>query len=135
MSRKHVINSPFCELLGIEVAEYQTGRCKITMPADKRLYNRAEMVHGGATYTLGDVAMGYVAAQDGAYSLTKSVSVEYLAPARGETLSAIGTIVRQEGNRVYTRAEIYSDELLVSTMTGEFRIKKQSPTTSTGGQA
>ncbi|MFT5062731.1 MAG: hypothetical protein ACI91G_000090 [Gammaproteobacteria bacterium] len=125
MSQNKPIDSPFCMLLGITVAEYQVGRCKVEMPIAEKLFNRAQMVHGGVSFTLGDVAMGFAAAQGGAYSLTKSIEIEYSSPARGKMLSAIATITKQVENRVYCRCEVFADDVKVCSLRGEFRIKKQ----------
>lgn len=124
MKLNQTIDSPFCKLLGITIAEYHPGHCKAEMPIEKQYFNRAQMVHGGASYTLGDVAMGFAAAQGGAYSLTKSIEIEYLAPAKGDLLSAIATIERQVDNRVYCSCEVFADNVKVCTLNGEFRIKK-----------
>lgn len=124
MNQNQTIDSPFCKLLGITIAEYRQGYCRVEMPIEERLFNRAQMVHGGASYTLGDVAMGFAAAQGGAYSLTKSIEIEYLAPAKGSLLSAVATITKQVENRVYCSCEIFADDLKVCVLTGEFRIKK-----------
>lgn len=127
------LDSPFCKLLGIQIAEYRQGHCKAVMPIDPALFNRAEMLHGGASFTLGDVAMGFAAAQGGAYSLTKSIQVEYLAPARGRQLSAIASIVNQVDNRVFCQCEVFADETLVCRLEGEFRIKRSADTTAAKG--
>lgn len=124
MKENQTIDSPFCNLLGITIAKYEQGHCVAEMPINERVFNRAQMVHGGASYTLGDVAMGFAAAQGGAYSLTKSIEIEYLAPAKGERLSAVATISNQIENRVYCSCDVFADSVKVCTLSGEFRIKK-----------
>ena len=66
--------------MGIELVECGVGYGKATMPIDGRQTNVLGMVHGGAIFTLADMAMGMAAFGAGYLCVTLTSSVSFLKP-------------------------------------------------------
>jgi len=56
--RKVVNNSPYCQLLGMEIMEIKEGESKMQMPFKEGLTHPYRVVHGGAIASLADSSVG-----------------------------------------------------------------------------
>ncbi len=104
--RDFLPQSPFVGLVGIEIDAIETDAAVLRVPFRAELATIGQMVHGGVIATLIDVA-GMVAAWSGAEvpetvrGATVSLSINYVAPAQGEDVTARARIVRR-GRRLIT---------------------------------
>jgi uncharacterized protein (TIGR00369 family) len=99
---------PFYEHLGFVLDALGDGRATIRLPFEKHLGNSRSEVHGGAIATLADAAMSQAVRSTielGAAVATISLTLNYLAPARGE-LVCNGVIVRGGRSVVFAEAEV-----------------------------
>jgi uncharacterized protein (TIGR00369 family) len=100
-------------LLGAELVEVAAGRVRITLPNRPEVSQHHGYVHAGATGAIADSAGGYAALtlmpED-----SEVLSVEYklnlLAPAKGDHLDAIGTVLRAGRTLTICRLEVFSVE-------------------------
>jgi uncharacterized protein (TIGR00369 family) len=84
-------------LIGAQLAEIAPGRCSIELPVRADLTQQHGFVHGGIVSMIADSAGGYAAFSlmpAGASVLTVEFKINLLAPARGELLVAVGTVVK-----------------------------------------
>lgn len=65
------------KLLGIAILECRTGYSKAIMPHDKRLLNAAGILHGGAIFSLADIALAFAANSSEETALTISASISF----------------------------------------------------------
>ncbi len=96
---------PFNRHLGIKITEVKPGRAHLSLPFREHFVGDPlrPALHGGVLSTMADVAGGMAvwtnSVDPRARVSTIDLRVDYLRPARLETLDAIAIVVRQ-GNRV-----------------------------------
>lgn len=85
------------EHLGARIVDVEPGLVRIRMPYSRTLTQQHGFFHAGATTSIADSAAGYAAYTtfpEGNAVLTVEFKVNLVAPARGEWLDAVGTVVR-----------------------------------------
>ncbi|WP_240617197.1 PaaI family thioesterase [Nocardioides speluncae] len=100
-------------LLGAELTDVELGRVQIRLPSRPEVSQQHGYVHAGATSAIADSAGGYAA-----YTLMPATSevltVEYklnlLAPAAGDHLEAIGTVLRPGRTISVCQLEVFAVE-------------------------
>jgi uncharacterized protein (TIGR00369 family) len=109
--------------IGARLAEVTPGRCRIELPARAELGQQHGFVHGGIVGMIADSAGGYAAFSlmpADVSILTVEFKINLLAPARGELLVAVGTVVKPGRTLSITRAEVFAhdngSETLIATM-------------------
>jgi len=83
--------------LGATLAEVAPGRVCIRMPYAETLTQQHGYFHAGATSAIADSAGGYAGMTlfpEGSSVLTVEFKVNLLAPAQGDYLEAVGTVIR-----------------------------------------
>jgi uncharacterized protein (TIGR00369 family) len=98
--RAFIPSSPLVGLLGIELVELAPDRAQLRLPYRPELATIGDVVHGGAIAALLDTAAMAAAWSDDAVpgsgaGATVSMSVDYVAAARGIDLVATATAVRR----------------------------------------
>jgi uncharacterized protein (TIGR00369 family) len=111
------------DLIGARLAEILPGRCSIELPVRDDLTQQHGFVHGGVVSMIADSAGGYAAFSlmpADASVLTVEFKLNLLAPARGDRLVAIGTVLKPGRTLSVTRADVFahdgSRETLIATM-------------------
>jgi len=109
--------------IGAQIAEVTPGRCTIELAARPELGQQHGFVHGGIVGMIADSAGGYAAFSlmpADVSILTVEFKINLLAPARGELLVAVGTVVKPGRTLSITRAEVFAREqgrqTLIATM-------------------
>ncbi|KAK1177904.1 PaaI family thioesterase [Streptomyces sp. NBS 14/10] len=83
--------------LGARLAHIGLGRVHIVLPARPEVTQQHGYVHAGATSAIADSAGGYAALtlfDEGSEVLTVEYKINLLAPAAGDHLEAIGTVLK-----------------------------------------
>jgi uncharacterized protein (TIGR00369 family) len=134
--RRFLPASPLPTKLGIRLDALEPERAELSMPFDPENVTLADVVHGGAIAALIDTAGMAVTWSDDAVpesleGSTISMSVEYVAAARGQDLRAVATTIRR------TRALVFS-EVAVTEPDGRLVargsvIQNVGPATRAGG--
>jgi acyl-CoA thioesterase len=78
----------FARLCGIRLIEAAPGYAKTAMDLTDDLKNGAGIAHGGAVFTLADLAFAVASNSHGRLSLAVSASIAYVRPGTGATLFA-----------------------------------------------
>ena len=84
----YVNNSPFAQLLGIEVVDLKQGYAKTKMELTNNHNNSIGITHGGAIFTLVDVTFGVAAISHGFAAVTTNASISYINPGIDGPLTA-----------------------------------------------
>ena len=71
----------FAELLGIELVDIKPGYGLVSMAVGDSMLNFHGLLHGGAIFSLADVALGAAASSRGRMSVGLSVDITYLSPS------------------------------------------------------
>ena len=122
LARGWLQNSQFVSHLGITAETLEPDRAVLSMPFTESLPTLGDVVHGGAISSLIDTAAA-AAAWSGATvperprASTVGITVDFLAPARGQGVIAEARVVRRGGSglcfcEVSARAEDGTDVAL-----------------------
>ncbi len=113
--------SEFALLLNMEIIEASDGYSRVTMDCAGKL-NPGGVAHGGAIFSLADKAFGIAANCCGTHRVAVSVSIQYIAPAKGK-LVAIARRVADNGTCDTYRIMVHEGERPVAEFTGvAFRV-------------
>lgn len=121
--RSFVPASPLVRHLGIELADLSLDRAELRLPYDERLCTTGDIVHGGAIASLIDTAgMAATWSDDeepaAVAGATITMSVEYIAAARGKDLTAVATVDKRGRSLCFTKIRVTEpDGRLVATGT------------------
>jgi uncharacterized protein (TIGR00369 family) len=103
LARGWLENSPFIAHLGIGVDLMEPDRAVLSMPFTDSLPTLGNVVHGGAISSLIDTAAAAAAwsgaeVPDRPRASTVGITVDFLAPARGQPVTADARVVRRGGS-------------------------------------
>lgn len=95
--------------LGVDLVSVETGRVELTIPIRPQLSQHHGTVHGGVLATAADIVCAWTAASVAGDVVTSSVSIQFLSPARGERLRAVGTVLKAGKRQVAIEAKVYAE--------------------------
>ncbi|GGE47652.1 hypothetical protein GCM10011517_14340 [Actibacterium pelagium] len=108
--------------LGMKLGNVDEGAVEIFLPNSDAVTQQHGFFHGGAIATLADDAAAFAAytmMEDGRQPLTVEFKINFLAPAEGPQLRAIGTVLRSGRSVAHSRADVFAQaeggEVLVAT--------------------
>ena len=118
-----VLNSPFNDLCGLEIAEQRRDHCTVVCRAGEKHMNPNGTVHGGLLFTRMDVAGGYAArtvdSGETIRCVTQTASTVFLRPGVPGTLTAEGDVIRRGRHIVVATVCVFDSERNLLTK-GEF---------------
>ena len=94
-----------------ELAEIAPGHVVIGAPIGPGARQQHGFGHAGLTFALGDTAAGYAALTlmpEGAEVLTAEIKINLLAPARGQSLRAVGEVLKPGRRLIVVRAAVWA---------------------------
>ncbi|MGV0981514.1 MAG: PaaI family thioesterase [Polynucleobacter sp.] len=89
------------------------GKLEISMPYSDAVSQQHKFFHGGAIGALADTACGYAAISvigDDEAALTAEYKINLLAPADGDRLVAIGSIIKSGRTLIVCQGDIYIEK-------------------------
>lgn len=92
-ARKLAARDRFAMLAGIEIVEAEAGYCKARMKIEDKHLNAANVVQGGALFTLADMAFAIASNSRGQLALAINVNISFLNGISAGTLYATATEV------------------------------------------
>ncbi len=81
----------YAALAGIEILEVGPGYCKASMIIEDKHLNAANVVQGGAIFTLADLAFAVASNSHGQLALAINVNISFLSSTSSGTLYATAT--------------------------------------------
>jgi len=117
----------FAEHCGMELVDVSPGSAKAEMMVKKEHLNGLNTVHGGALFTLADLAFGAAANSYGMATMAINVSITYMtAVTKGKVTAVAREVSRNPKLSTYT-IDIFNDEgELVAVFQGLDYQKRQS---------
>jgi uncharacterized protein (TIGR00369 family) len=110
-------------LIGATMTRVEPGRCEIELPVRDDLTQQHKFVHGGVVGMIADSAGGYAAftlMPADASVLTVEYKINMLAPATGEKLIAVGSVLKPGRTLSIVRADVFgvtgTQQKLLATM-------------------
>lgn len=105
--------SPFVGHVGLELLSLEDGHAELALPFRDEVVTIGQVVHGGAIATLIDtaaMAAAWAGAQvpDELRGATVTLSVNYLAPADGQDVTASARVVRRGRRLVNVQVDVHA---------------------------
>ncbi len=97
--------------LGARISEIAPGRVHIVLPSRPEVTQQHGYFHAGATSAIADSAGGYAAFTlfpEDTSVLTVEYKINLLAPAEGDHLEAVGTVLRPGRTLTVCRLEVFA---------------------------
>jgi acyl-CoA thioesterase len=117
--------SPYSDLLGCQVQRVEDGQAEVSLLLQPQLRNRGGNLHGGAIFSLVDVAMGL--ACSGAHgfdqqSVTIECKINYMrGVSEGEAL-CVAKVIHAGRRTLVVEADVLQGEKLVAKAQGTFAV-------------
>lgn len=113
--------SEFARLFRMEILEASDGYSRVTMDCTGKM-NPDGVAHGGAIFALADHAFGIAANCCSTHRVAVSVSIQYIAPAKG-ILVAVANRVSDNGSCDTYRVMVHEGDRPIAEFTGvAFRV-------------
>lgn len=100
----------FMHHIGFEITRIDLGEVEGSMPIAPFSLQQMGYVHGGITATLTDIVAGFAAYTRTSLEqnvVTSSLHVQYFAPGYGESLRAVGRVVKAGSRLHYCESEVF----------------------------
>lgn len=108
-AREFFANDRYAVLTGVEIVEAGKGYCKTRLKLEDKHLNAANVVQGGAIFTLADLAFAIASNSHGQLALAINVNISYLNSVSSGTLYATATEV-SEPNRLGAYDVLVTDD-------------------------
>lgn len=128
-AKAHFARDRYAALTGIEIVEAGRGYCKALMRIEDKHKNAADVVQGGAIFTLADLAFAVASNSHGQLALAINVNISFLRAVSDGVLYATATEVTEPG-RLGAYDVMVTDEnnTVVARFNGMvYRKKEQLP--------
>lgn len=99
--------------LGARLGEVRSGEVHIHLPYSPNVTQHHGYFHAGATSTIADTAGGFAALtvfKPGHSVLSVEFKINLLAPAQGESLEAVGRVIRSGRTLTVTQVDVYAHQ-------------------------
>lgn len=118
--------------LGAHIVEVSAGRVRIVLPHRAEVTQQHGYVHAGAASAIADSAGGYAAATlfvDDSAVLSVEYKINLLAPAEGEYIEAVGTVIKSGRTLTVCRLEVFgvTDDERTLVATGQQTLIRVEP--------
>jgi acyl-CoA thioesterase len=125
-AREFFANDRYAALTGVEIVEVGKGYCKTSLKLEDKHLNAANVVQGGAIFTLADLAFAIASNSHGQLALAINVNISYLNSVSSGTLYATATEVN-EPNRLGAYDVLVTDDRqrVIARFNGMVYRKKQ----------
>ncbi|RLB02929.1 MAG: phenylacetic acid degradation protein [Deltaproteobacteria bacterium] len=118
-------NDRFAKHSGIEVLEVSEGKAKAKMEIGEKHLNGLGLVHGGAIFTLADLAFAVASNSHGTVALAINVSIAYLkATTKGTLFAEAEEVSRNPKLATYAVRVTNEDDELIALFQGTVYRKK-----------
>ncbi len=107
---KYILSQqPFSVLLGAELTQFSMDVVEITLPLRQTLLQQFGFAHGGALSYLADNALTFAGGTAlGEAILTSGYTINYIRPAKGETLVARAKVISAGSRQAVCGCEIFA---------------------------
>lgn len=105
-----IAKTPFATCLQAEVLSIEPGRVELAIPivAD-RVNQHHGFVHGAVIGFVADSACAWAAGSVAGDVVTSEYKLNLLAPALGDRLIGVGSVIKESSRTVVTKAEVFAE--------------------------
>ena len=118
-------HSAFSELLGCRLQRLDQGVAEVAMTLEPQLRNRAGKLHGGAIFSLVDIAMGLACSSAHGFdqqSATIECKINYIRAVSDGDVLCTARVIHPGRRTLVVEADVYQDEKLVAKAHGTFAV-------------
>ncbi len=123
-------NPFFPGLLGIRVVDVRRGYARLETETRRELLNASGVMHGGASFGLADTAVAVALLplyESGSALLTIDMTITYLEPIVGGTVTAEAFILRHSRRSAYAEVDVWAADKLAARASTTYMIKPPGP--------
>jgi len=122
---KALVESAYSQLLGCRVQRLDTGVAEVALALEPHLRNRGQKLHGGAIFSLVDIAMGLACSASHGFdqqSVTIECKINYLrAVSEGDVLCT-ARVLHAGRRTLVVEADVVQSDKLVAKAQGTFAV-------------
>lgn len=96
-AKKIFANDRYADLTGVEIVDVRAGYCEARLNIEDKHMNAANVVQGGAIFTLADLAFAVASNSHGQLALAINVNISFLKAATTGILYAVAKEVTEPG--------------------------------------
>ncbi|SDV07530.1 PaaI family thioesterase [Pseudomonas mucidolens] len=118
-------HSAFSELLGCRLQRLDQGVAEVALTLEPSLRNRAGKLHGGAIFSLVDIAMGLACSSSHGFdqqSATIECKINYIRAVEDGDVLCIARVIHPGRRTLVVEAEVHQGEKLVAKAQGTFAV-------------
>ena len=119
------VESAFSQLLGCRLQRLEEGVATVALTLTPQLRNRGQKLHGGAIFSLVDIAMGLACSASHGFdqqSVTIECKINYIrAVSEGEVL-CIAKVIHPGRRTLVVEADVMQGDKLVAKAQGTFAV-------------
>lgn len=120
-----LVQSAYFKMLGCELRSLDAGIAHVALPLEAHLRNRNNVMHGGAVFSLVDIAMGLACSSSHGFdqrSVTIECKINYVrSVSQGEVL-CIARVLHAGRRTLVVEAEVTQDDKLIAKAQGTFAV-------------
>jgi uncharacterized protein (TIGR00369 family) len=109
MLREVSATQGFNKWLGVELIQAGGGKAEICIPIRPEISQHHGFVHGGIIGALADIACAWAAVSAVGDVVTSGITLQFLAPAKGTRLRAVGTVLKAGKRNVSVEARVFAE--------------------------
>lgn len=120
-----VTTSAFSHLLGCEPLRIDGGEAEVRLALRPELRNRAGKLHGGAIFSLVDIAMGLACSSAHGFdraSVTVECKINYMRAIDAGDVHCLARVIHFGSRTLVVEAEVRQDAALVARAQGTFML-------------
>ncbi len=118
-------HSAFSELLGCRLQRLDQGVAEVALSLEPHLRNRAGKLHGGAIFSLVDIAMGLACSSAHGFdqqSATIECKINYIRAVSDDDVLCTARVIHPGRRTLVVEAEVYQEQKLVAKAQGTFAV-------------
>ncbi len=122
---EELTQSAYFKTLGCKLVSLGEGVAQVTLALEPHLRNRGNVMHGGALFSLVDIAMGLACSSSHGFdkqSVTVECKINYVRGVADGEVTCIGTVLHAGRRTLVVEAEVRQDDKLVAKAQGTFAI-------------
>lgn len=120
-----IVQSAFSRLLGCRLQRLEEGVAEVALSLEPHLRNRGGFLHGGAIFSLVDIAMGLACSSSHGFdrrSVTLECKINYVrAVSDGEVLCT-ARVLHAGRRTLVLDADVFQDDKLIAKAQGTFAV-------------
>ncbi|WNW12895.1 PaaI family thioesterase [Pseudomonas sp. DTU_2021_1001937_2_SI_NGA_ILE_001] len=122
---EELTHSPYFRMLGCEIRSLDSGVAEVALPLEAHLRNRGNVMHGGAIFSLVDIAMGLACSSAHGFdqrSVTIECKINYMRGVSDGEVLCVAKVLHAGRRTLVVEAEVLQGDKLVAKAQGTFAV-------------